>query len=206
MFDKEEIRMKRKMLAICAMTAVLLSGCTESHILASGGPAEPIFETQEGIVLDWAQIGDDMDEEFTDNEEFPMALSVNYSVDPENKSIDMTLIVKDGTTPEEAVKFADAAVRYLNDSAAMQDFSFERSDESSYGGFFKENSLNLLVMPDAGMTVKKYRLVDMNIPAGSNTPIVPKEGAVVVETSEEDEEGPTEEETEESTEETEKAN
>lgn len=189
--------MKRKMLAICAMTVMLLSGCTDSHILASGGPAEPIFETQDGIVLDWTQIGEEMDEEFVDNADYPMALSVNYSVDPESKSIEMTLIVKDGTTPEEAVKFADAAVRYLNDSAAIQDFSIESSDETSYGGLFKENSLNLLVMPDAGMTQKEYRLVEMTIPAGSEAPIVPKEGAVIIE--------PTEEDSEEDTEETQKA-
>ena len=91
--------MKNKALIICAMSAMLLTGCTESHILASGGPAEPVFETQQGIVLDWTQIGNDMDDEFVDNEEYPMALSVNYSVDNENKSIDLTLIVKQGTTP-----------------------------------------------------------------------------------------------------------
>lgn len=198
--------MKRKMLAICAMTVMLLSGCTDSHILASGGPAEPIFETQDGIVLDWTQIGEEMDEQFVDNADYPMALSVNYSVDPESKSIEMTLIVKDGTTPEEAVKFADAAVRYLNDSAAIQDFSIESSDETSYGGLFKENSLNLLVMPDAGMTQKEYRLVEMTIPAGSEAPIVPKEGAVIIEPTEEDsEEENSEEEDSEDTEETQKA-
>ncbi|GLC83168.1 hypothetical protein LBYZC6_52820 [Lacrimispora brassicae] len=179
--------MKNKALIICAMSAMLLTGCTESHILASGGPAEPVFETQQGIVLDWTQIGNDMDDEFVDNEEYPMALSVNYSVDNENKSIDLTLIVKEGTTPQEAVTFADAAVRFLNDEASMQDFSYEKSSNTSYGGFFKNYDLHLIVMPDYTMKEEEYWLVDMDIPKGSDEKIVPKEGAVVMETTAETE-------------------
>ncbi len=178
--------MKNKVFVICAMSALLLTGCTESHILSSGGPAEPVFETQQGIVLDWTQIGNDMDEEFVDNEEYPMALSVNYSLDPEKKAIDLTLMVKDGTSPEEAVEFANAAVRYLNDEAAMQDFSFEKSSDTSYGGFFKDYDLHLIVMPDYTMKEEKYWLVDMDIPKGSDEKIVPKEGAVVKESTAED--------------------
>lgn len=175
--------MRNKVLMICAVSAMLLTGCTQSHILAGGGPAEPVFETQQGIVLDWTQIGNDMDEEFVGNEEYPMALSVNYSVDQEKKSIDLTLIVKAGTTPEEAVTFGDAAVRFLNDEAAVQDFSYERSSETSYGGFFKNYDLHLIVMPDYTMKEQQYWLVDMNIPKGSDEKIVPKEGAVVMETT-----------------------
>ena len=179
--------MKNKALIICAMSAMLLTGCTKSHILASGGPAEPVFETQQGIVLDWTQIGNDMDDEFVDNEEYPMALSVNYSADNENKSIDLTLIVKEGTTPQEAVTFADAAVRFLNDEASMQDFSYEKSSNTSYGGFFKNYDLHLIVMPDYTMKEEEYWLVDMDIPKGSDEKIVPKEGAVVMETTAETE-------------------
>jgi hypothetical protein len=192
MFNKEEIMMKNKALMICAMSVMLLTGCTESHILSSGGPAEPVFETQQGIVLDWAQIGNDMDDEFVDNEEYPMALSVNYNVDQEKKSINLTLIVKEGTTPEEAVVFANAAVRHLNDEAAMQDFSFEKSSGTSYGGFFKTYDMHLIVMPDYTMNEEKYWLVDMDIPKGSDEKIVPKEGAVIMETTAEDEETDTE--------------
>lgn len=187
--------MKNKALMICVMSVMLLTGCTKSNILASGGPAEPVFETQQGIVLDWTQIGNDMDEEFVDNENYPMALSVNYSVDQEKKSIDLTLIVKEGTTPEEAVTFADAAVRFLNDEAAMQDFSFEKSSDTSYGGFFKDYDLRLIVMPDYTMKEEKYWLVDMDIPKGSDEKIVPKEGAVIMEPATEDQEA--DEETEE---------
>ncbi|HCD46054.1 MAG TPA: hypothetical protein DEQ64_20475 [Lachnoclostridium sp.] len=184
--------MKNKALLICAMSVMLLTGCTESHILSSGGPAEPVFETQQGIVLDWVQIGNDMDEEFVDNEEYPMALSVNYKAEPKTKSIDLTLIVKDGTTPEEAVVFANAAVRHLGDEVAMQDFSYEKSSDTSYGGFFKDYDMHLIVMPDYKMNEQQYWLVDMDIPKGSDEKIVPKEGAVITETTTEDEETDTE--------------
>jgi len=184
--------MRNKALMICAMSVMLLTGCTEKHILNSTGPAEPVFETQQGIVLDWDQIGNDMDEEFVNNEEYPMALSVNYSVDQKNKKIDLTLIVKDGTTPDEAVVFANAAVRYIGDEAAMQDFSFEKSSDTSYGGFFKDYDLHVIVMPDYRMKEEQYWLVDMDIPKGSDEKIVPKEGAVITEATAEDQEEDTE--------------
>lgn len=179
--------MKNKTLMICAITVILLTGCTERNILSSKGPAEPVFETQQGIILDWNQIWDDMDDQFLDNEEYPMALSLNYALSPDEQSIDMTLIVKEGTTPEEAVAFANAAVRYLNDEAAMQDFSYEKSSETSYGGFFKTHDLHLIVMPDYTMNKKEYWLVDMKIPKGSDEKIVPKEGAIIMETNAEEE-------------------
>jgi len=184
--------MRNKALMICAMSVLLLTGCTEKHILNSTGPAEPVFETQQGIVLDWDQIGNDMDEEFVNNEEYPMALSVNYSVDQKNKKIDLTLIVKDGTTPDEAVVFANAAVRYIGDEAAMQDFSFEKSSDTSYGGFFEDYDLHVIVMPDYRMKEEQYWLVDMDIPKGSDEKIVPKEGAVITEATSEDQEEDTE--------------
>lgn len=180
--------MKNKAFLICAVSAFLLTGCTESHILASGGPAEPVFETQDGITLDWSQIGNDLDEEFTDSEDYPMALSVNYNLDPKTNHMDVTLLVKEGTTPEEAVDFANAAMRAINDEAAMQDFSYETSSDTSYGGFFKEYDVHLIVMPDYTMEKKEYWLVDMDIPKGSDEKIVPKEGAVIMETTAEDQE------------------
>ncbi len=173
--------MKNKALMICALSMMLLTGCTKSNILASRGPAEPVLETQQGIVLDWQQIGNDMDEEFVGNEEYPMAISINYSAEKEKKSFALTLIVKDGTTPEEAVTFADAAVRFLNDEVAMQDFSFEKSSNTTYGGFFKDYDLQLIVMPDYAMNEEQYWLVDMDIPKGSDKKIVPREGAVIKE-------------------------
>lgn len=179
--------MKNKALVLFALSALLLSGCMGKRILTEGSSANPVFEVQEGIVLDWSQIGSDMDAEFENNEEYPEALSVNYMVDQEGKSIDLTLIVKQGATPEAAVAFANAAVRYLNDEAALQDFSYEMSGESSYGGFFKEYDLKLIVLPDSTMERQEFWLVDMQIPKGSDTPITAKEGAVVMEVQEEGE-------------------
>ena len=74
----------------------------------------------------------------------------------------------------------------------MQDFSYEKSSNTSYGGFFKIYDLHLIVMPDYTMKDKKYWLVDMDIPKGSDEKIVPKEGAVVMETTAADQEEDTE--------------
>lgn len=192
--------MKNKTIMIFAVSAMLLTGCTKSNILASGGPAEPVFETQKGIQLDWTQINTDIDEEFVENEQYPMALSVNYDLDKEKKTMNMTLMVKHGTTPDQAVEFANAAVKFLNDEVATQDFSYEKSSDTSFGSFFKEYDLKLIVMPDYTMKENKYWLVDMDIPKGSNQTIVPKEGAEVMETTVADEEDTEEESSEEVTE------
>ena len=69
----------------------------------------------------------------------------------------------------------------------MQDFSYEKSSNTSYGGFFKNYDLHLIVMPDYTMKEEEYWLVDLDIPKGSDEKIVPKEGAVVMETTSETE-------------------
>lgn len=174
--------MKKKVLIICGITAMLLAGCTKSTIV-TGGPAEPVFETQEGIVLDWEQIGNDLDESFVDNTDYPMGVSVNYKMEPDKNTLELTLMVKEGTTPEDAVTYANAVVRGVNDEASMQDFSYAASTETSYGGFFQKNTVNLIVMPDGTMTNESLWLVNMTIPAGSDEKIVPIEGAKAMETT-----------------------
>lgn len=162
---------------------MLLAGCTQSNIVKGTAAAEPVFETQKGIVLDWGQIGDDLDEQFVNNVDYPMAVSVNYSVDPDKNSMELTLMVHAGTTKEEAVTLANAVVRTVNDEAAVQDFSIEKSSDTSYGGFFQKNTLLLKVIPDGMMTDKSVWLVNMTIPAGSDEAIVPIEGARVAEST-----------------------
>lgn len=171
--------MKRKVFLICAITAMLLAGCTPSNIVQPTGPVKPDFETKKGIVLDWGQIGDDLDKQFLNNEEYPMATSINYSVDQDKKNLQLTLMVHAGTTQEQAVTFATAVVKAVNDEAAIQDFSFANSTDQSYGGFFQEYSALVRVIPDGLMNDKSIWLVDMEIPAGSDKPIVAIEGSKV---------------------------
>lgn len=183
--------MKRKLLIICGISVMLLAGCTKSTIV-TGGTVAPVFETRDDIVLDWGQIGDDLDEMFLENEDYPMAVSINYNAQ-EDSELSLNLMVKEGTTPEEAVVFANAVVKALNDEAAIQDFSIAASTETTYGGFFDKTNLHLIVMPDGMMEAKSTWLVDMTIPAGSNEPIAAIEGATAMETAAEDEAGAAEE-------------
>lgn len=165
----------KKFLMLCSCV-LLLCGCTKSNIVTGQGPAVPEFETKEGIVLDWGQIGDELDAAFTENEDYPMGVSVNYAMDPETKTLDLTLLVEDETTAEDAVLYANAVVRGLNDEVATQDFSYETSSEESYGGFFKEYTINLIVMPNGSQSNESRWLVNMTIPAGSDEKIVAVEG------------------------------
>lgn len=164
----------KKLLLICSFI-FLLSGCTKSNIVTGQGPAVPEFETKEGIVLNWDQIGNNLDEIFTETEDYPMGVSVNYSIDPENKVLDLTLLVEDNSTPEEAVEYATAVMKGMNDEVATQDFNYTMSSSESYGGFFKEFTTNLIVMPNGSQSNEGRWLVDMTIEAGSDAPVVPVE-------------------------------
>ncbi|MFT4006160.1 MAG: hypothetical protein QM683_11185 [Lacrimispora sp.] len=77
--------MKKKAFLICAVSAFLLTGCTQSHILATGAPAEPVFETQDGMLWTGAE-SETTWMRITDSEDYPMALSINCSLDPETNT------------------------------------------------------------------------------------------------------------------------
>lgn len=185
--------MKKHALIICGITALLLVGCTKSNIVKNGGPAEPVFETQEGIVLDWSQIWQDLDAQFIDSGDYPFAVSIGGNADPDNKTLGLNLMVHAGTTPEEAVAYANEVVRVVGDEAATQDFSYATSGADSYGGFFDEYTLDLTVLPDGTQASESLWLIDMTIPAGSNQAIEPIEGAVTMEPTEAEEENAEEE-------------
>lgn len=169
----------RKLLVLMGCT-VLLCGCTKSNIVQPEVADEtivgesPDMEIKDDVVLDWSQIGNEMDELFTDQSAYPMSLSVNYSLDEANKLFMLTLMVKESTDAEEACTYAEEVIKGLNDVIAQQDFSVERSSIESFGGFFEIYDLKLLVIPDNPYKSSDQYLVDQVVPAGEYQQIVPK--------------------------------
>lgn len=172
----------KKLLLLLSCT-VLLCGCTKSNIVSPDAAVpetemvvggNPDLAVKDGIIIDWTEVGKEMDDTFTDQSEYPMSESVNYAFDESTKSFELTLMVKEGTTKEDAVEYATAVIKGLNDEIATQDFSYETSSETSYGGFFAKNDLKLMVIPGTPYTDKDSYLIDQVILAGEDTPVEAK--------------------------------
>lgn len=163
----------KKMLILIASCVFLLSGCTKSNIVAPSLAVEPETEIKEGIEIDWAQVGQALDETFIDPELYPMGVSINYSIDPEQKYAQLTVVVKEDTTPEDAAAYATEVAKGMNDEVATQDFSYERSTADSYGGFFNEYTVQVMAFPDGVYFEEDKCILDVTIPAGEYVEIKP---------------------------------
>lgn len=153
--------MKRLFILLGSM--LLLCGCTESNIVKENLVMEPDTEIRAGIELNWAQVAEDMDEIYTNQTDYPMSISVNYNSDEEKKQVDLVLIVKGDTPLKDAAAYAKEVAKGFNDVIATQDYSYEKSSETSYGGYFKEYSLKVEVYPDE---VYNDPMLSVTIPAG----------------------------------------
>ena len=124
--------MKKILIAIgCAL---LLSGCTESNIVdPQNGSAVPETGIVEGIQIDWGQVQDELDEEFVGSDDYPCGENIDFYVEDGNAY--MMVTVEDGVSKEEAAEYATAIIKALNDSVAMQDFSYQNYGTSMYGKF-----------------------------------------------------------------------
>lgn len=156
----------KKLLVLIASCMFLLSGCTKSHIVAPSLAVAPETDIKEGVEIDWGQIWDGLDETFMDPETYPMAAGINGGVDPENKYVQLTVQVKDGTSPEDAANFAMEVAKGLNDEVATQDFSYELASEKSYGGYFKENTLQIMIYPEGTYFEEDKCMLDVTIQPG----------------------------------------
>lgn len=161
--------------------AVLLSGCTKSQIVApeDGTRAvdKPDFETKADVQLDWEQIGEDLDSIYTDEGSYPMCSgedAVNFDIDQENKIVNINLFVKPEATKEDAVAYATAVIKGMNDEIAVQDFSVEKASETSYGSYYKDKTVNITVIAGTPMSGGDLYLVEQTIEPGSDAPIQAK--------------------------------
>lgn len=173
--------MKFKKVLLLLGCAVVLCGCTKSEIVSPQGGSRavdrPDFETKEDVSLDWEQISVDMDTVYTDESSYPMCSgedAVNFDIDPAQKTAKINLFVKEGTTKEAAVVYANAVVKGLNDEIAVQDFSIEKSSATSYGGYYKDKTLSVTVIAGTPMSGKDNYLVDQTIEPGADTMIQAK--------------------------------
>ena len=128
----------RKILVLLACAAVL-SGCAPKSNIVSPDSTEgtvagqPDFDAKDDVEIDWEQAKVDAEDIFTDTKEYPYSVDFHLLLQPEQKEIMLVWVVKDDLPSNQIAKYSEALVKGFNDMVATQDFSIERSSDTSYG-------------------------------------------------------------------------
>lgn len=107
---------KMKILMIAVGCAAALSACTKSNIVQPESSFEPDFNMYNNIELDEEQLQADVEDVWLDESEFPMGAAFAFELHEDEAYVDMSVVVKDGTSPEDAAWYADQVVKGFNDS------------------------------------------------------------------------------------------
>lgn len=174
-----------KRMAVLSLIVLALGGCTKSSIsteapVAAGEefdpakmnqeeeetlPREQNFlieeETEPGPMYEWEQVQDEIDGLFTDTDSYPQTVKMEFSVDEDAMSINLTWILKNGTDEDTAMEYAADMVQKFNDIVAVQDTTIEASSEESFGSLWDTFALNVQVGTEGGQW-----LIDKNYEAG----------------------------------------
>lgn len=145
--------MKIKNMLLVLGCAVLLSGCTKSNIvqpsLAPGETMGPDFNLYNNIEIDMEQLKEDVEDIFFDEEEYPDVAGLEFTVNIDEEYVDVTVIVKDGTDPEDAAFCGAEAIKIINDQVAVQDFGYAESTEDYFGGLYQDNVIQLKIYEES---------------------------------------------------------
>ena len=160
------IKMGKRALLAAAGCMVLLCGCTKSNIVQpDAGEAEsPDFNIYNNIELDMDQFRDEVDEICLDENDYPMADSIDFTIDEDKSLIDVTIVVKDGTSGEDAAEYAGAVLKSINDEAAVQDYNYGESGADTFGGFFQDRKINLKIYEKSAYESKGEPMYETEIP------------------------------------------
>ena len=166
------IKIKKHIVGVLSIVFALSAGaCANSDIVAnkSMDSDKPVFETQKNIVLDWSQIRSDAEEQFNDKTLYPMSDYIDMAFKENENKVLLIWSLSDEISDDEALAYGNEYIRAINDYAATQDFSIEKSSETSYGGLFGEYDLEIqLFRADDIMEDSKY-IVNQVIKAGTDT-------------------------------------
>lgn len=164
--------MKIKKLALALGCAALLCGCTKSNIVQPDETQGPDFNMYMDIVLDNEQLIEDVNEIYVKDGEYPVASSIDVELDLDNEQVNITVVVKDGTSKEDAAAFAMVAIKGVNDQVAVQDFSYGESGEDTYGGLYQDNNINVKVYEESEYEADGTPMYEGQIPKDTYQEIV----------------------------------
>ena len=158
------IKRNVKTLILAAGCAALLCGCTKSNIVQPDPTEGPDFNLYNDIVISEEQLHYDVDDIYLDPDDYPMAAAIDFELHLDEAYVDVTVVVKDGTTPEDTAFFTDVAIKGINDQVAVQAFSIGESAEDTFGGLYQDNEINLKVYTESEYEAQGEPIYETKIP------------------------------------------
>lgn len=141
-----------KLSLIIVALAAMLCGCTQSNIVSPGEQkvenGQPDTQVRKDIDIDWSEIREDLRDKFLDPygpfADYVLDLNVKY--DNSTGLVTVLLPVTHKTTGNIAVKYAEAALKVVGNSAATQNFYYKApadddGDRIYYGSYFDDHNV-----------------------------------------------------------------
>lgn len=142
----------------------LLCGCTKRNIINNEESAQPDFNMYMDVELDMEQLQEDVNDIYLDENDYPMASAIDFELNLDEAYVNVTAVVKDGTSPEDAAYFADVAIKGINDQVAVQDFSYGESAEDTFGGLYQDNVINLKIYEESAYHSNGKPMFETQVP------------------------------------------
>jgi len=177
----ENIMTVKRIAIVALVIAVLaLTGCVKREIVVNPTDIVPDVGIKSDIVIDWEQVLEDA-EGILNEEDYPLGCYLDFAVhEPTDDSIGYTEIIwpcKNEMTGEEAIEYANALAKTVNDVIATQDFSYALSTDDSYGGYWDKNNMYVQVFRDQDILYPQQYYINQMVPAGTNHEIILQEDA-----------------------------
>ncbi len=166
--------MKVKNIIMMFGCMLLLVGCTQSNIVnptPEEGGAEPDFNKYNNIEINEEQLNEDVNSIYVGSD-YPVASKIEVAIDEEAELVDIVVVVKDGTTKEDAATYAMVAIKGINDEAAVQDFTIGVADDSSFGGVFQYKDIVLDIYEETEHANDGTSMYEIEIPKDTYLEII----------------------------------
>ena len=140
-----------KRMAVLGLAVLALSACTKSSEeseTVTGNEVDPAKqsamdevdetlarednilvedETEPKSLYEWDQVKDETDTLFADADLYPQTVKMEFAADEASMTIDLSWVLKNGTSEEEAEEYAAMMVKQFNDIVAVQSTELELS-------------------------------------------------------------------------------
>lgn len=186
--------MKIKKIVLLLGCLVALTGCTQSNIVSPTSTEEKIVEVAPGetkvvtvtatkeftpdynkynnIVIDEEELNKNINNIYVGGRLYPVASQLEAKLDFDNAMIYITVVVKDGTSLEDASSYAMEAVKGVNDEIAAQDFNYAIGSDYTYGGVYQDNEITVTVFYESAYAAGEDPIHEQVIEKDEYTPIV----------------------------------
>ena len=163
------INYKRYIIGGISIVFALSAGACAKSTIVGRNVNRPVFETQVNIVLDWVQIREDAEEQFNDKNLYPKSDYIDMAFKEEENKLLLIWSLANDISDEEALEYGELYIKGVNDIAADQDFSIDKSSEDSYGGLFDRYDLEVQLFREGDIMESSRYIVNQVIKAGTNT-------------------------------------